>query len=117
LAKQLLVEPLAWEFVLERSSIETRSNSVAMERWSVVHRAFAVETYLKNNDSVLTQRIFLLGTSIFIGTNVPSRNTSSSEDISRARCTKRTKDNGGFETEDQGRSGSHFSQHAASSDA
>jgi len=29
-----------------------------MERWSVEHRAFAVETYLKNNDSVLTQRIF-----------------------------------------------------------
>jgi hypothetical protein len=29
-----------------------------MERWSVEHRAFAVETYFKNNDSVLTQRIF-----------------------------------------------------------
>jgi hypothetical protein len=29
-----------------------------MERWSVEHRAFAVETYFKNNDSFLTQRIF-----------------------------------------------------------
>ena len=29
-----------------------------MERWSVQHRAFAVEKYFKNNDSVLTQRIF-----------------------------------------------------------
>jgi hypothetical protein len=30
---------------------------------------------------------------------------------------KVTKDNGGFETENQGRSGSNFSQHAATSDA
>jgi len=47
------------EFVLERSSSETQSISVAMERWSLNHRAFTVETYLKNNDSVLTRRIFL----------------------------------------------------------
>jgi hypothetical protein len=46
------------EFVLERFSSETQSISDAMERWSVEHRAFAVETYFKNNDSVLTQRIF-----------------------------------------------------------
>ena len=46
------------EFVLERSSSETQSISVATERWSVEHRAFAVETIFKNNDSVLTQRIF-----------------------------------------------------------
>jgi hypothetical protein len=30
---------------------------------------------------------------------------------------KKTKDNGGFETEHQGRSSSNFSQHAATSDA
>jgi hypothetical protein len=30
---------------------------------------------------------------------------------------KETKDNGGFETERQGRSGSNFSQHSATSDA
>jgi len=30
---------------------------------------------------------------------------------------KETKDNGGLETEHQGRSGSNFSQHAATSDA
>jgi hypothetical protein len=35
------------EFVLERYSSETQSISVAMERWSVEHWAFAVETYLK----------------------------------------------------------------------
>jgi hypothetical protein len=47
------------EFVLERSSSEAQSISVATERWSVEHRAFAVETYFKNNDSVVvTQRIF-----------------------------------------------------------
>jgi len=46
------------EFVLERSSSDTQSISVAMERWSVKHQAFAVETIFKNNDSVLTQRIF-----------------------------------------------------------
>ena len=33
------------EFVLERPSNETQSLSVAMERWSVEHRAFVVETY------------------------------------------------------------------------
>jgi hypothetical protein len=47
--------------------------------------------------------------------SVPSRNNSSSEDISRARCTKRNQDNGGFETQHQGRSGSNFSQHGATS--
>jgi hypothetical protein len=47
----------------------------------------------------------------------PSRNTSSSEDISRATCRKGTKDNGGLETEYQGRSGSNLSHPAATSDA
>ena len=32
-------------FVLERPPSETQSISVAMELWSVEHRAFAVETY------------------------------------------------------------------------
>jgi hypothetical protein len=35
------------EFVLERPYSKTQSISVAMERWSVEHRAFAVETYFK----------------------------------------------------------------------
>jgi hypothetical protein len=47
------------EFVVERPSSNTQSISVAMERWSVEHRAFAVETIFKTNDSlVVTQRIF-----------------------------------------------------------
>jgi hypothetical protein len=35
------------KFVFERSSSETQNISVTMERWSVQHRAFVVETYLK----------------------------------------------------------------------
>jgi hypothetical protein len=46
------------EFVLECSSNKTQSISVAMKRLSVEHWAFAVEMYFKNNDFVLTQRIF-----------------------------------------------------------
>jgi uncharacterized protein involved in tellurium resistance len=41
------------EFVLKRPSSETQSISVAMERWSVERRVFAVETIFKNNDSVV----------------------------------------------------------------
>jgi hypothetical protein len=82
------------EFVPEHSSRKTQSISFAMEHWSVEHQVFAVETYFKNNDSVLTQRIF-----------------------QEQGVRKETKDNGGFETEHQGKSGSNFSQHAATSDA
>ena len=64
------------ESVFERPSSETQSISVAMERWSVDHRAFAVETYFKNNDSVvLTQRICLRHFNIHRNDSVPSRNT------------------------------------------
>jgi hypothetical protein len=43
---------LRGEFALERSSSETQSISVAMERWSAEHRAFAMETYFKNNEDI-----------------------------------------------------------------
>ena len=88
-----------------------------MERWSVEYRAFAVETYFKNNDSVLTQRI------------ISSALQYSSERLSLVAILlplrisqeqgvrKETKDNGGFETEHRGRSGSSFCHHAATSDA
>jgi hypothetical protein len=46
------------KFFLERTSSEIQRISVAMERLSVEYRAFVVETIVKNNDSVLTQRIF-----------------------------------------------------------
>jgi hypothetical protein len=37
-------------------------------------------------------RGYFVGTSTFIGTSVPSRNTSSSEDILRVRCMKRNQE-------------------------
>jgi hypothetical protein len=104
------------KFVLERPISKTRSISVTMERWSVEHRAFAVETYFKNNDSVVTQRIFRRALQYsservsLVGILLPLR-------ISQEQgVRKETKDNGGFETEHQGRSGSNFSQHAATSE-
>jgi hypothetical protein len=105
------------EFVLERSFTETQSISVAMECWSVEHRAFAVETYFKNNDSVSTQE------------DISSALQYSSERVSLVAILlllrisqeqgvrKETKHISGFETEHQGRSGNNFSQHAAMSDA
>jgi hypothetical protein len=104
------------EFVLERSTSEAQSISFVMERWSVGHRAFAVETYLKNNDSLLTQ-------------DISSALQYSSERVSLVAILiplgifqeqgvwKETKEYGGFETEHRGRSGSNFSQHAAMSEA
>ena len=105
------------EFVLERSSSETQSISVTMERWSVEHRAFVVETYFK-------QQLFCLDSE-----DISSALQYSSERVSLVAILlplrisqeqgvrTETKDNGGFETEHQGRSGSNFSQHAATSDA
>jgi hypothetical protein len=99
------------EFVLECPSSETQSISIAMERWSVQHRAFAVESYFRNNNSVLTQKIFRWHFQYsservsLVAILLPLR-------ISQGQgARKETKDNGGFETEHQGRSGSNFSQH------
>jgi len=105
------------KFVLERSSSETQSISVAMERWSVEHRAFAVETYLKK------QRFCLGSEDISSALQYSSERVSLVAILLPLRISqeqgvrKETKDNGGFETEHQGRSGSNFSQHAATSDA
>jgi hypothetical protein len=105
------------EFVLERSSSETQSISVAMERWSVEYRAFAVETHFKNNDSVLTQEdissaLLYSSERVSLVAILPPLRISQEQGV-----RKETKGNGGFETEHQGRSGSNFSQHAATSDA
>jgi hypothetical protein len=89
-----------------------------MKRWSVEHRAFAVETIFKNNDffrcdsveislalQYLSERVFLAAVLLPLG-------------ISQEQgVRKETEDNGGLETEHQGRSGSTFSHHAATSDA
>ena len=64
------------EFVLQCPSSKIQSISVAMERWSIAHRAFAVETYFKNNDSVVvTQHIFHQHFNIHRNDTVPSHNT------------------------------------------
>jgi hypothetical protein len=86
-----------------------------MEHWSVKHRAFAVETYFKN-DSILTQDIssalqYSSKRMSLVAILLPLR-------ISQEQgVRKETKDNGGFETENQERSGSNFSHHAATSEA
>jgi hypothetical protein len=104
------------EFVLECSSSETQSISFAMECWSVEHQAFAVETYSKNNDSVLTQRIFRRQFNIHWN-ECPQSQYFFLWGYQEQGVQKETKDNGGFQTEHQGRSGTNFFQHAATSDA
>jgi len=105
------------EFVLERSSSETQSISIAMEHWSVEHRAFAVETYFKK------QRFCLDSEDISSTLQYSSERVSLVAILLHLRISqeqgvrKETKDNGGFETEYLGRSGSNFSQHVATSDA
>ena len=85
-----------------------------MVRWSVEYRVFAVETIFKNNDSVLTISSALQYLServCLVAVLLPLR-------ISQKQgVRKETKDNGGFETEHQGRCGSNFTHHAATSDA
>jgi len=70
-ATQLWVEPLAWGICRWHSSSETQHISVAMDRWSVEHRTFAVETHLKKT-TVLSLWLsgYFVDTSIFIGTTV-----------------------------------------------
>jgi len=83
----------------------------------VEHRAFAVKTYFKNNDSDLThdissalqyssERVSLVAI-LLLPLRIPQKQG----------VRKETKDNGGFETEHQGRSGSNFSQYPVKSDA
>jgi len=88
-----------------------------MERWSVEHRAFAVETYLKK------QRFSLDSDDISSALQYSSERVSLIAILLPLRISQEqgvrneTKDNGRFETEHKGRSGSNFSQHAATSDA
>jgi len=88
-----------------------------MERWSVDHRAFAVETYLKkqrfclDSEDISSALQYSPERVSLVAILLPLR-------ISQEQAVrKETKANGGFETEHQGRSGSNFSQHAATSDA
>jgi len=63
-------------FVLQRPSSEIQSISDAIEHWSAEHWAFAVDTYFKNNDSVVvSQQTFHQHFNIHRNNSVPSRNT------------------------------------------
>jgi len=103
-------------FFLERPSSETQCISVAMKRWSVEHRACAVGIYLK-------KRFCLDSEDISSALQYSSERVSLVAVLLPLRMSqeqgvrKETKDNGGFGTEHQGRSGSNSSQHAATSDA
>jgi len=58
------------EFVLERPSSETQSISVAMERWSVEHRASLWRRISRTTVLSLWLSWYFVGTSIFIGPTV-----------------------------------------------
>jgi hypothetical protein len=87
-----------------------------MERCSVEHQAFAVETLFKkrfcrDSEDILSALQYSLERVSLVAMLLPLR-------ISQEQgVQKETKDNGGFETEHQGRSGSNFSQHATTSEA
>jgi hypothetical protein len=76
-----------------------------MERWSVEHRAFVAETYFKK------QRCCLDSEDISSALQYPSERVYLVAVLLPLRISqeqgvrKETKDNGGFETEHQGRSG------------
>ena len=106
LVTQLWVEPLAWgicswapfyrhsKHFSWHGALVCRASGFLL--WRLISKTMILSLWLSS---------YFVGASIFIRTSVPSRNTSSSGYISRARCTK---DNGGLETEHQGRSGSNF---------
>ena len=87
-----------------------------MERWCVEHRAFAVETYLKK------QQFCLESDDISSALQYSSERVSLVAILLPLRISqelgvrKESKDNGGFETEHQGRNGSNFSKLAATGD-
>ena len=105
------------EFVLERSSSETQSISIC-------HRALVCRASGFCCGDVFQKQRFCLDSE-----NISSAIQYSSERVSivairlplrisqEQGVRKETKDNGGFEKEHEGRSGSNFTQHAATNDA
>ena len=105
------------EFVLERSSSETQKHFSG--HGALVCRASG----FCYGDVFQKQRLCLDSEDISSAIQYSSERVSLVAIILLLRISqeqgvqKETKDNGGFETEHQGRSGSNFSQHAARSDA
>jgi hypothetical protein len=74
------------------SGVTSRKVQYGSRNFKVTQKKPAVRhIHVKTTILSLWLSWYFVGTSIFVGTSVPSRNTSSSEDISRARCTKRNK--------------------------
>ena len=89
LVTQLCVEPLAWGICPWALSYPNSKHLSC--HGALVCRAsgFCCGDVFQKQTILSWLRGYFVGTSIFIGMSVPSRSTSSSEDISRARCTKR----------------------------
>ena len=87
-AKQLWVEPLAWGIcpwaLFWRDSKHFSCHGALVCRIS----GFCCGDVFQKQRFCLDSRGYFVGTSIFIGTSVASHNTSSSEDISRARTNQ-----------------------------
>ena len=86
---QLWVKPLAWG--ISPWALFQRGSKHFSWHGALVCRAsgFCCGDLCKKTTILSWLREYFVGVSIFIGTSVPSRNTSSSGDISRARYTKR----------------------------
>ena len=87
-----------------------------MEHWSVEHRAFDVQTYSEkrfclDSEDILSALQYSSDRVSIVAVLLPLR-------ISQEQgVRKETKNKGGLETEHQGRNGSNFFQHAATSEA
>jgi hypothetical protein len=88
-----------------------------MERWSVEHWAFCCgdvfqkQLFYLDSEDISSALQYSLEQVSLVAVLPPLRITQ------EQGVRKETKDNGGFETEHEGRSGSNFSQHAGMSDA
>ena len=95
-----------------------KSISVAMDRWSVEHRAFRCrddfkkQRFCRCNSSDISSAIHYSSERVSLVAILLPLRISQKQGV-----RKETKNNGGFETEHQGKSGSSFSQHVATSDA
>jgi hypothetical protein len=89
-----------------------------MERWSVEHLSFALETVFKKQQFCRCDLVDISSALQYSSNGVSLVAIHFPLGIYQEQdVRKETKDNGGLETEHQGRSGSNFSQHAATSDA
>jgi len=116
-SKQLWVEPLVWEIcpraLLKRNSKHFSCHGAMVCRASGFYCGdiFKKQRFCHDSEDISSTLQYSSEQMSLIAILLPLR-------ISREQgVRKETKDNGGYETEHQGRSGSNFSQHAATSNA